>query len=82
MIHTLSLTALLPPCPLGLSGWGGLGNLRAPGHPNGGPWRQGPCTVCEGSLLETHGTLVHGQRVSVELIVRVIACLSEGLGAG
>jgi hypothetical protein len=33
-------------------------------------------------LLETHGTLVHGQRVSVELIVRVIACLSEGLGAG
>src|SRR5262249_14076269 len=29
---------------------------------------------------ETHGTLFHGKRVSVELIVRVIACLVEGLG--
>jgi len=31
-------------------------------------------------LLETLGTLFHGKRVSVELIVRVIACLAEGLG--
>jgi len=30
--------------------------------------------------LETHGTLFHGKRVSVELIVRVLACLAEGLG--
>jgi IS1 family transposase len=30
--------------------------------------------------LETHGTLVHGRRVPVELIVRVVACLAEGLG--
>src|SRR5262249_18388863 len=28
----------------------------------------------------THGTLFHGKRASVELIVRVIACLAEGLG--
>jgi hypothetical protein len=24
-------------------GWLGLGNLRANGHPNGGPWRQFQC---------------------------------------
>jgi IS1 family transposase len=61
-------------------GWLGLGNLRANGHPNGGPWRQFYCTACEGYFLETHGTIFHGKRVSVELIVRVIACLAEGLG--
>ena len=27
-------------------GWLGLGNLRANGHPNGGPWRQFQCTSC------------------------------------
>src|SRR5438128_4301253 len=61
-------------------GWVGLGNLRANGHPNGGPWRQFHCTACEGYFLETHGTIFHGKRVSGELIVRVIACLAEGLG--
>jgi hypothetical protein len=30
--------------------------------------------------LSDHGTLFHGKRASVELIVRVIACLAEGLG--
>jgi IS1 family transposase len=30
--------------------------------------------------LETHDTLFHGKRVAVELIVRVLACLAEGLG--
>jgi IS1 family transposase len=35
---------------------------------------------CEGYFLETHGTLLHGKRLSVELIVRVLACLAEGLG--
>jgi IS1 family transposase len=61
-------------------GWVGWGNLRANGHPNGGPWRQLLCVVCRGSFLETLGTLFHGKRASVELIVRVIACLAEGLG--
>jgi hypothetical protein len=60
-------------------GWLGLGNLRANGHPSGGPWRQLQCTSCEGYFLETHGTLFHGKRVAVELIVRVLACLAEGL---
>jgi len=57
-----------------------LGNLRANGHPNGGPWRQFHCTACDGYFPEHHGTIFHGKRVSVELIVHVIACLAEGLG--
>ena len=61
-------------------GWVGWGNLRANGHPSGGPWRQLLCVVCRGYFLETLGTLFHGKRTSVELIVRVIACLAEGLG--
>src|SRR6266511_1106091 len=61
-------------------GWSGLGNLRANGHPNGGPWRQFHCTSCGGYVFETHGTIFHGKRVPMDLIVRVIACLAEGLG--
>jgi transposase-like protein len=61
-------------------GWVGLGNLRANGHPSGGPWRQFHCTACKGYFLETHGTIFHGKQASVELIVRVLACLAEGLG--
>jgi hypothetical protein len=57
----------------------GLGNLCANGHPSGGPWRQFQCTSCGGYVLETHGTIFHGKRASVDLIVRVIACLAEGL---
>jgi hypothetical protein len=58
-------------------GWVGWGNLRANGHPNGGPWRQLLCVACHRYFLETLGTLFHGKRASVELIVRVIACLAE-----
>jgi len=61
-------------------GWVGWGNLRANGHPSGGPWRQLLCVACRRYFLETLGTLLHGKRVSVELIVRVIGCLAEGLG--
>jgi hypothetical protein len=38
------------------------------------------CRSCKGYFLETHGTLLHGKRVAVELMVRVLACLAEGLG--
>jgi hypothetical protein len=69
-----------PHAPCAYRGWVGLGNLRANGHPNGGPWRQLQCTACGGYVLETHGTLLHGKRVSAECLVRVIACLAEGLG--
>jgi IS1 family transposase len=61
-------------------GWLGLGNLRANGHPNSGPWRQFHCRACKGYFPEHHGTIFHGKRVPVELIVRVVACLAEGLG--
>jgi hypothetical protein len=60
--------------------WLGLKNLRANGHPNGGPWRQFHCTACKGYFPEHHGTIFHGKQIAVELIVRVLACLAEGLG--
>jgi hypothetical protein len=60
-------------------GWLGLGNLRANGHPNGGPWRQFYCTSCDRYFLETHGTLFQSKRTAVDLTVRVLACLAEGL---
>jgi hypothetical protein len=50
------------------------------GHPNSGPWRQLLCVVCRHYFLETLGTIFHGKRTSVDLIVRVIACLAEGVG--
>ena len=40
-----------PDCPY--RGWVGWGNLRANGHPNGGPWRQLLCVVCRRYFLET-----------------------------
>src|SRR3989475_7660742 len=61
-------------------GWVGWGNLRANGHPSGGPWRQLLCIACRRYFLESLGTIFHGKRASVDLIVRVIACLAEGLG--
>jgi len=61
-------------------GWVGWGNLRANGHPNGGPWRQLLCVACRRYFLETLGTLFHGKHTPVDLIVHVIACLAEGLG--
>src|SRR5262249_18175729 len=36
-------------------GWLGLNNLRANGHPSGGPWRQLHCTACDGYFPEHHG---------------------------
>ena len=61
-------------------GWLGLYNLRANGHPSGGPWRQFQCTSCDGYFPEHHGTIFHGKQAAVELIVHVLACLAEGLG--
>jgi len=67
-----------PDCPYG--GWPGWGNISANGHPSGGLWRQLSCCGCQSYFLETHGTIFHGKRVAVGLIVRVIGCLAEGLG--
>ncbi len=55
----------------------GRGNLRANGHPSGGPWRQFHCPSCQGYFLETHGTIFHGKHAEVARIVRVLACLAE-----
>jgi transposase-like protein len=61
-------------------GWTGRGNIRANGHPGGGPWRQFHCSVCKTYFLETHGTLFYGQALPADWIVRVVAALAEGLG--
>jgi IS1 family transposase len=61
-------------------GWLGMHNLRANGHPHGGPWRQLHCTACDGYFPEHHGTIFYGKQAAVELIVHVLACLAEGLG--
>jgi transposase-like protein len=61
-------------------GWLGRGNIRSNGYPGGQPWRQLQCVSCQGYFSETHGTIFQGKRSSVALIVRVIACLAEGLG--
>jgi len=61
-------------------GWLGLGNLRANGHPNGGPWRQFQCTSCRGYFPEHHGTIFYGKRVAPEKLVWAVGALAEGLG--
>jgi hypothetical protein len=55
-------------------GWPGFGNLRANGHPHGGPWRQVQGTACDGYFPEHHGPLLQGKRVPAERMVRGLAC--------
>lgn len=69
-----------PPMGCDYRGWLGLNNRRAHGHPSGGPWRPWHCRGCNGYVSEHHGTILHGQQAAGELIVRVLACLAEGLG--
>jgi IS1 family transposase len=61
-------------------GWVGWGNIRANGHPNGGPWRQLHCTSCGGYFQETQGTPLQGKRVVPEKLVWAVGALAEGLG--
>src|SRR5919109_2938932 len=42
-------------------GWLELHNLRANGHPSGGPWRQLHCLGCNGYFPEHHGTMFQGK---------------------
>jgi hypothetical protein len=67
-----------PDCPY--RGWVGWGNLRAHGPPGGGRWRPLRCLGWRSSLLETLGTVFHGQRVAPELLGRGSACVADGLG--
>jgi hypothetical protein len=55
-------------------GWLGHGNIRSNGHPGGQLWRQLQCVSCHGYFSETAGTIFHGKRSSVELIVRPCTC--------
>jgi transposase-like protein len=61
-------------------GWLRRGNLRANGHPSGGPWQQWHCIACDSFFLETHGTPMQGKRVSAERLVRAVGAVAEGLG--
>ena len=60
-------------------GWLGLNNLRANGHPSGGPWRQFHCTACDGYFPEHHARFFMASRPRRAHRARV-ACLAEGLG--
>ena len=46
-------------------------------RPRGDP---ATCPSCQGYGSEHHGTILHGKQVAVALLVRVRACLAEGLG--
>jgi IS1 family transposase len=61
-------------------GWLGLGNITSNGHPSGGLWRQLHCSSCGGYFQKTHGTPLHGKRVSPDLLVWAVGALAEGLG--
>lgn len=77
------LDTAMPFCPHATCeyrGGVGLGHLRAKGPPNSAPWRPLPCPACGGYVVETPRTISHGQRVPVELLVRAIACVAEGVG--
>jgi hypothetical protein len=67
-----------PPAGCDYPGWLGVGPLRAHGPPRGGRWRQVSWRAGPGDFLEPHGTLCHGKRVPVALLVRVLACWAEG----
>jgi hypothetical protein len=62
--HRGDLVALLPHGGCRYRGWLGRGNLRANGHPNGGPGRHFQGTACEGYFPEHHGTIFHGKQVA------------------
>jgi hypothetical protein len=61
-------------------GWMGRGNIRAKGHPSGGPWRQLHGTGGHGYVQETQDTPWHGKRVAPEKRVWAVGALAEGLG--
>src|SRR5262249_57483882 len=50
------------------------------GHPRGGSWREGYWSEGRGYFLETHGTPLHGKRVSPDKLGWAIGALAEGLG--
>src|SRR5262249_1022920 len=55
-------------------------NIRANGHPNGGPWRQLHGTSCGGYFQETPGPPLPGKRGAPEKLVWAVGALCEGVG--
>src|SRR5499433_517808 len=78
--HVDTSSHFCPQPPCAYRGWLGLGNITSNGHPSGGRWRQLHCTNCGGYFQETHGTPLHGKRVSPDRLVWAIGALAEGLG--
>src|SRR2546427_4711875 len=67
-----------PPCAY--RGWVGLGNIRANGHPNGGPWRQLYCTSCGGYVLPTHRAALLCKDVGPHLLAWGVGAPAAGVG--
>ena len=63
-----------------MGGGRGLGNITSNGHPSSGPWRQLYGSKCHRYFLETHGTPLHGKRVSSDMFMWAVGALAEGLG--
>ena len=75
------LAAVLSPCrtvPIG-AGWGS-GNLRANGHPSGGPWRSCIARLARAISRRPTARSFHGKRVAPDLLVWAVGALAEGLG--
>jgi len=53
-------------------------SLMVEGIPAAAPGASGTATACDGYVLETHGTLCHGQRVTPDLLVWAVGALAEG----
>jgi hypothetical protein len=79
--HSAPPRPVCPPAGCDSRGGRGVGQLRAPDPPRGGPWRPGPWPSGPGDWLEPPGTLVPGQPAAGERLVRRWACLAAGWGS-
>src|SRR6266545_2005631 len=61
-------------------GWSGRGTIRSNGHPGGTPWRQLAFVACCSYVQESLGTLLHGTRVSPQMLVWAVGAFAEGRG--
>jgi hypothetical protein len=68
---------LLSPPRLCLSGLAGIEQPARHRASQRCPWCQFRCTSWKGYFLKTQGTLLHGKRVALKLMVHVLACLAE-----
>src|SRR5262249_41437894 len=74
------LKAFLPPWRLSLSRLAGTGQPACQRPPQRRPLAPVSLHRVRRLFPEHHGTIFHGKQAAVELMVRVLACLAEGLG--